>query len=345
MTLVEILIVIAIMTLLLAAGMKLAQPAFKGRKMREVSRQLNAVFAGAKARAVERGRPFGVWFERTPGNLNQVLEVFLAEIPPPYIGDLQESRVQFVFDNNGTPMNMNDDFYRINFGGAPVNPAWCASLISSNGALVGVGQSFWIKFDFRGTIYTATRLAPNDMNYTDDFRLVGSPPPSPAQGLRYQIFLPPRKTLATPLDLPSGTAIDLSWSGLGALGTGFDAWNPPPSAGQPTPPPDPSPVIVLFSPSGSVELIYARGGFFTPLSEVHFMVGKNDTIAALDFNNPQGPPNPRDTRNLQDLENLWVTIGHRTGTVTSTENYFNTAAPTVDVSRQFARSAQAKGGG
>jgi len=340
MTLLELLIVIAIMTLLLTAGMKLAQPAFQGRKVRESARQLNAVFAGAKARATERGRPFGVWFERTPGNLNQVLEVFQAEVPPPYIGDLVDARVNFSLDNNSTPANPNDDFWRVVF-----NPAQCATLFATQGSLVAVGETFGIKFDFRGRVYGATRLAQNDANLADDFRLAGSPPPAPGQGLKFQIYLPPRKSLVTPLDLVNGTAIDLSLSGLGATGTDFDGWNAPPSAGQPTPAPDPFPIIVMFAPAGNIDVVYSRGGVFTPVSEVHFLVGRNDTIAALDFNNPQGPPNPRDTRNLQDQDNLWVTVGHRTGTVTSTENYYNTLTPTVDVSRQFARSAQAKGGG
>lgn len=338
LTLVELLIVIAIMVLVVAASVRLVQPSFQGRKIREASRQLNAMFAGAKARAVERGRPFGVWFERTPGNLNQCLEVFLAEIPPPYCGDVADARCSFILDNNGTPSPA-DDFFRVSF-----NTAECASLFAQYGPLVQLNQSFWMKYEFRGRTYTVTRLPPNDAALGDDFRLAGGPPPVPANGARFQLYLPPRKSLAAPIDLLNGIAIDLSFSGLGAQGTEFDAYNPPPAMAAPTPSPDPNPVIVLFSPAGNVELVYSRGGPVVPYSEIHFLVGQSATIAPLDFANPTGPPNPRDSRNIQDQSNLWVTVGHRTGSLTTAENYFNAATPTVDVSRQFARTGQTKGG-
>lgn len=338
MTLVELLIVMGIIVLLMAASIKLAQPAFQGRKVREAARQLNAFFAGAKARASERGRPFGVWFKRTPGNLNECVEVYQAEIPPPYVGDLLEARVGFRLDT----VNPMDPFYRLVF-----DTAQCGQLFSAYQPLVGPGETFWIKFDFRGQVQTAIRLAPNDADTSDDFRLLGSPPAvgaAPHDRVKFQIYLQPRQSLVTPLDLPNGTAIDLSWSGLGALGTQFDAWNAPPAMGA-TPPPDTNPVILLFSPGGSVELVYSRGGSSSPVSEIHFLVGRNDTIAALDVSNPVGPPNPRAAANLQDQESLWVTVGHRTGAVTTAENYYSSLAPTLDVSRQFARTAVSKGGG
>ncbi|MCO6456734.1 MAG: type II secretion system protein [Pirellulaceae bacterium] len=97
LTLVELLMVVFILVILVAVTLPIVRPALQGRKIREAARQVNVYFATAQAMASEKGRPVGVWIERsTLGDVDgdglpdaaAGIELFLAEIAPPYTGDL-----------------------------------------------------------------------------------------------------------------------------------------------------------------------------------------------------------------------------------------------------------------
>src|SRR6187455_2006607 len=98
-TLMEMLIVIAIMLLLVIATLPRIKQTLDDSKLRESSRQLNSYIAMAKARASATGRPCGIWFVSEVVNpnsvpvLTQTTQLFLAEVPPAYSGDVVESRV------------------------------------------------------------------------------------------------------------------------------------------------------------------------------------------------------------------------------------------------------------
>src|SRR5947208_3352673 len=61
-TLLEMMIVIAIMLLLVIATLPRLKQALDESKVRESSRQLSSHFSLAKARAASTGRPCGLWF-------------------------------------------------------------------------------------------------------------------------------------------------------------------------------------------------------------------------------------------------------------------------------------------
>jgi type II secretory pathway pseudopilin PulG len=161
-------------------------------------------------------------------------------------------------------------------------------------------------------------------------------------GLPFQIYLSPKRTQAQPIELPVGVAIDLAWSGMGAGGAEFDAWstgvNQLPLTG---------PVIVLFTPGGQIERIYpGNGGFFAPTSTVHFLVASPETIQPLQAGVPNTTPNPKSSDlNLQSPSHLWISVGPVNASVTTAEVFYDPTAYSLDVCRQFARTAQSKGGG
>jgi len=81
-------------------------------KIRESSRQLNSFFSWAKARAALNRpavRNLGLRTEQigngTPGTF-QTTQLYLAEIPPSYSGDVVEARV-VVRDSNGEDLGEN----------------------------------------------------------------------------------------------------------------------------------------------------------------------------------------------------------------------------------------------
>jgi prepilin-type N-terminal cleavage/methylation domain-containing protein len=100
-TLVELLIVIVIMLMVTAVVVRATAPALSGRRIREAARMVDVFVNGARSRALQTGRPYGVMIERTPVlnagtglmNSSMGLSVAYAEVPPPYTGDFTGSRI------------------------------------------------------------------------------------------------------------------------------------------------------------------------------------------------------------------------------------------------------------
>jgi hypothetical protein len=107
------------------------------------------------------------------------------------------------------------------------------------------------------------------------------------------------------------------------------------------------PVIVLFTPGGQVERIYpGNGSFFQPTSTVHFLVASPETIQPLQAGTLNTTPNPKSADlNLQSPSHLWISVGPVNSSVTTAEVLYDPNAYSLDVCRQFARTAQSKGGG
>lgn len=389
-TLIELLFVVALMVLLLSIAIPLLNMNFRDKKLRETARQLNAQFASAKALAASRNRPVGVWFERPQDRLNECVQVYLAEVPLPYTGDLLDARAYVRFEATAPISSVaGNGRFRLLFDGM----GKCANLTNSR-TLVKLNERVYIRFGYRGPLFPVTRLATvaNGAPVTDMFLLEtdgyplplgfylpfnpyspnplsdkswgasnntiplyagqagGQGVPSNAVppfdcldtpvGLPFQLYLSPRKLSLQPLDVTAGVSIDLAYSGIGPLGTEFDAWRINNQL------PDNTAVVLMFSPSGQVDRLYAGGTTVIPTSTMHFLVGANDQVQPLPANTPSPTANPQlNDTNIQNGLALWVSVGPVNGNVTTAENYFNSASPTLDICRQFARSAQTKGGG
>jgi hypothetical protein len=121
-------------------------------------------------------------------------------------------------------------------------------------------------------------------------------------------------SVAAPLQLSRGMVVDLSASGLDSLA--FDAVTQA----------DVSPLIIVFSPKGSVDAIYIGNSRVQTLEPVHLLIGKWDRMMTTAPNltltpQPYGPvPADDGLWNWQDLANLWVTVNARSGLVSVSEN-------------------------
>jgi type II secretory pathway pseudopilin PulG len=101
-SLLELLVVVFILLTVTAISLPLVVPAMSGRQVREGARMLNTFINAARSRAIETGRPAGVWIERLPGLREAAANIYYAEIPPVYSGDYLDSSVE-LFAVNGTP--------------------------------------------------------------------------------------------------------------------------------------------------------------------------------------------------------------------------------------------------
>jgi len=175
-TLVEIMIVVVILVLVASVAIPAVRFNFEDKKVRETARQLNAYFAGAKAQAAERNRQVAVWLERTPGNLNQVISVYSAEVPLPYSGDLIDSRA-YVRKNPGLNPLVVGSQWEVVFD---VSPVIKSGMLTHSRTLVGLNETFLIRFNYKGAVYIVKRvaLAANQPPQQDLF-VFQNPIPSP----------------------------------------------------------------------------------------------------------------------------------------------------------------------
>lgn len=97
-TLIEMLIVVSIMMILVAAGASLFRPAGDSRRTREAARAISGYLSSARNRAMEIGRPCGVIFQRAKNSAGAVtsscaMTLQQCEVPPNYSGTSIEDTV------------------------------------------------------------------------------------------------------------------------------------------------------------------------------------------------------------------------------------------------------------
>ncbi len=351
MTLVELLMVVAIMTILLAVAIPMVRPAFRNRQLREASRQVNVFIAATKAVAVETGRPVGVWIERQWNVDNQVYatRLFTAEVPPSFSGAVMGSRamVEFPSSVSFTPP-IPDPNWPYEFDASvlgrlqfvlPDGVTADANTVGLLNNMISDLELFSIRFDFKGRYYACVRSGSDYLisipNGVPPGTLMGMVSAEPGQP--YEISRGPTKSIVNPLTLPGDTVLDLSVSGVGlgqyATALGYT------SAVAPA---DPRPVIVLFHPSGQLGQVYVDGTPKTPTGPLYLLIGRRSKLATA------ATPYTEEASNLADPTNIWVTVNNRTGAITTDDNSVSSAAMTpiekITAAREFARAARQKGG-
>lgn len=334
LTLVELLVVITVAVVLLAVAIPLAKQPLEQQKLREASRQLNAMIAGAQARAAELNRPVGILLEPSPSGLNAsegVTRVYYAEVPPLYGGDVTGAQAEII---------VIDGIYYARF-----------DYRSYAGAQAFCRAGDLIRFGYRGRWFQIDGPPIPGANQTVSIRILvpKASEVSPWAGKKrpFQVRRRPMKSVRPPVDLPGKTTIDMAASGLG--NTGFDL-------GRRFDPVNNSmvavPVLIMFQPSGAVDSVYRGPTWVRATGPIHFLVGRPHQVS------PTAPfaKTEDDTANLRDENTMWVSIGPTTGKITTTENLptdgfvadpnlpFNAAAQRLMTARTFAMSSQAKGG-
>ena len=121
-----------------------------------------------------------------------------------------------------------------------------------------------------------------------------------------------------PLQFPDGVVIDVVNSGPG-VSQRFNSS-------------DSTPISLVFSPEGRIAylgcaFVDTEYDVIRPLQSVHFLLGRADQLGR---------------ENLADLNNMWVSVGHQSGRVITTENAPNDGS--LRAARSYARDGRAAGG-
>jgi len=349
-TLVELLVVITIMVMLMAYATSIVKPQLEDRKSRESAQLLNSYFTNAQAKAAELGRPVGVYLERSANDDNKVLQLYTAITPPPFVGGTAGSRALITRVENTDPRAVPDPnnanqvlgFDTDNDGDVDVPWIYEATAFDTAGnadsfvahPLVKRGDT--IKFNYMGRTFqilsvarsnaTPTPPPPNEgvntaflpgkfeFIATDDDAMRNGPEPVhlESKSLPFQIFRGPQKSIAAPVELPTGMAIDLVASGFGHDGFEFDANGPN----------DLSPVVIMYRPSGDLDYVYFDRTKERPVEPLHLLIGSFE----FDSNDPATAAG-----NLSDPRNRWIPIRPRGGDVFATKIHVDESNPPTTV--------------
>jgi len=321
-TLLELLAVITIMLMITAAAIPMMVTSLQGRQVREAARQVSAYLAGARARAIETGRPVGVYIEgKQPlsnfGNAQRYsMNLHYVEVPPPYSGDVTGAACTVTVVNRPSP----------------TNPGVLSLTFTPTGTFNSslVRQNDFIKLNYRGNLYQIIDPTTTPVLATYSYGQATAYENNPGVAVPYQIFRQPVKSAGTPLQLPEGAVIDLLASGAPSPNGSDPFLNDP---------------ILLFSATGTLAVVY--DGPANALKEtqvVYLLMGRPEGAARV---NPSDTFNP----NMLDLNNIWVSVGYQTGEITTAENASlnnpvsgGTPAQSVMFARRFVQSAQGMGG-
>ena len=216
MTLVELLVVVAILGLLSVVVLPNLSNPGDARKAREAARAVSGFIANVQSRAIGTRGGAGLWIEPlqnaiTVGSVQHIvaIDLFAAQIPDPYAGEAINSVV--TVNPNGALANLT---FQPN--GSFVLPS---SLVSSLNLAIRFANSPAL---FRLSNVNSTANPPSAVATMDASR--NQTPSSTAwpvadvNGVGYEVFLPATKDSSTSLTLANGMAIDLTWTNLGASG-------------------------------------------------------------------------------------------------------------------------------
>lgn len=308
MTLVELLVVVAILGLLSV----IVLPAISGNEENRLSRAAAEQVAGlinqARNDAMGSGRPAGVTIRPTAAGAAAAIDVFRCRVPPPYRGDVSPANVQF---NLATTMVTNSGTTNC-----------IASIVTA-----GVKADDLVQFDDRGPVY-AIGANPTAAGFTIALRAadagqsaVNTPWPAENTPLTFSIDRQPR-VVGSPVSLGQSRCIDLAWSGFTGS-SGFEAFGAVTA------------VAITFDVRGQVLQVVLNGLRKTVTGPIFLLVGRIDRVGGVSTGWVASDDSTG--ANWQYPTSYWIAIDPASGQVRTAECVPGSANP--EDSRSWAKTA------
>lgn len=354
-TLIELLVVATIMLTLTAVSVPTIKPMMESQLTSSAATSVSTYLNRARARAMATGRPCGVAFEYYGYTYNDELpddaaisrgsaSVVLRQVEtPPYYSGLETGANATVLatdaDGGSWDVWFNGKKTRrffVNDSTANSASAWEIYVLGE--------KSPKIQFNSVGPFYPIYIDRDDDGNLISDangyrFFIESLPGIDLPQRVAspFKVVRDPRATMTAPIGVPSGTVVDLAYSGTDSRSFGLNG-----------------DVTIMFAPSGEIDSIVDSSGQWSPTEPVYLLIGRWDRISALatgatylEGGETYYLSGAEDGRwNYEDGTNFWVTINPRNGLVSTTAvmppyNY-NATDESVAVldSREFARNSK-----
>ncbi len=367
LTLIELMVALAVISILAGIALPTVKTTIQGQKLNRAASLVQSAIEEARARSIASGGGGGLIIDRVgSGNVNERSEstrLRFATVSPPYSGDAPGSTVKIGVNNFGNA-NPRDDVITIWFDPTaiqarravvdllaeqananlgvrtkPINPGDFVQ-VADGGLLMRVSNRMGLGTPaLRGTAGLNGFISNGDVVNWVWMEVERSEPNLDltrftGQDVSFQVTRSPRPAIALPVDLPRGTSIDLTSSGIGRFGNQFspsfidgnyvDTTLAPFVSGQR----DYHSIYVLFGKRGEVTRVL--GGVFNGtnvvlsdipvIGDVFLLVGEGGEIKPADpledaDANPLGDAAKDGRTPLLDPGSLWVAIKSRSGEV------------------------------
>jgi len=349
MTLVELLVVVAIIGLLAVTVLPNVASTTENRRSREAARVTSSFFAKAQSRAIGRPEWAGVTVVPTNASVLYAIDLFQANVPQVYRGESYDSKA---FIAGANELSRDLAFYD--------DRASKALVAIPDARKVATGDL--IRFDGNGPWFEFVKGSPYGVRFRGSLggsasanEMVGQSSrntPWPAQSTNpsalqdvahgFEILRQPVRN-GSAFTIPDGRCIDLAWSGFGSPATFLSSRFTIPGTA----------VTLLFDATGRVRQIFRQNAAATDrvtvTGPVYFLVGRvdranNDPTAASTYDGKD------DTKgfNWQYGDSYWIVIDPASGIVKTSEclpvKTYTDVATGLILSQQFARSETPTGG-
>lgn len=326
LTLVELLVVIIIISTLVATVIPLMVPTVEERRVREAARGVSTFISGARARALELGRPVGVMIERLPAENGAGATLSYVEVPAPFSG--------FSFNSALRMQTVS--------GSSPGYYVCRAKLVSESLPPRFIRVLDRLRLNHQGREYVITGPDTDRDSFVDPqailelrvfvesqgtlpwpWRELPDPPVEFSNPMPFQILRQAQRTAAAPFQLPDGTAIDLSASGFEIDDRFHDLYLD--NQGKKRVNNNSFPITFLFGSTGRLKQVSHDIGTDAepdphpnePIrATLHLLIGKRENIPPPEAAQAVMAP---ETANWMDPENLWVSVGHMSGQVATSQ--------------------------
>ena len=320
MTLVELLVVVAIMGVLAVAVLPNLANTGENRRSREAARMVTSFISKAQSRALGRMEWAGFAMAPISPSSQASLDLFLADVPEAYRGDDVNSTVSGTFSKTAGGFDLT-------YTNAFMSGTAFTSTFVKGDLIRFDGRGPWFSILTSPTVCTLRAAAAADAMAGQT--VWNTPWPAPSVQHTFEILRQPRRS-GSPLSLGEGRCIDTYWSGYGQLAK-YQAWGILPSN---------TTVFILFDGSGKPRQVVAGASRVIPDGPIFLLIGRTDRAGQVAA--PLSASDDTVGANWQYADSSWVAIDPFTGLCKSAPCV--TGAASVAASQAYIRSALSTGG-
>jgi prepilin-type N-terminal cleavage/methylation domain-containing protein len=329
MSLVELLVVVAILGMLAVAVLPNLSNSAESRRGREAARTVSGFIAKSQSRAIGRREWSGFILAATNTTSSfAAISLFLADVPPVYRGDTVPALLRITGSTDSTRTVSGTA------GELTMSGTWPGEAgVQANDLIRFNGSGPWYQIDSGANPVTSAsiRFEPRGFDATADedvgYQLHNTPWPPSDTPLAFEVLRQPNPA-GSPLSLGESRAVDLYWSGIGPPtltvgGNAFGAavYRPFAITATDTVATAGASTAVLFDGTGRLRQAIVRSGEtvrrIAITGPLYLLVGRADRVG-------QGfaSLNPDDDTvgaNWQYADSFWIAIDPTTGVVKTAE--------------------------
>lgn len=346
-SLVELLIVVAIASILAAVTLPSLKTVMKDRKVNAAAIQLRSMLEAAKSKAMAKGRNVAVVIDRLDDTdflsldadllytrRNTASRVGLAEVVGPYRGDFESTTANLSSQTMASIVTADQTNESLVKRFAVVGNLIGFGDYSALFEIVGVDKAPDSPIIGNDT-YTLTfanqpKITPPITQITSTSLPHRNHVELPIGAVSFRIYSTPKRLFNKPIEFPKGTCIDLSLSGMDNGVTngsqGFASNNCfTGNVNDITSDNHFKPIAIVFSPNGSVAEIFQNTGTGTdpvrvlPTGIIYLYIGRTDQVVQPTVTRQNAIDNDI-KRNIDDLTGYWLRIVPQTGQISIAPN-------------------------